>query len=199
MVCFRGIDLTNKYDYLEWIDIDTYIFGEITYDKYNYDYYDTRVESLKCDKADYRYGILKLTRDSKGNVIPKGEKIIVPAIYTSISQNNSKTVTAYVNDKEMTYFDYETGKQLLPAKLTQAVPFDTEFEGFAECTIEEDKWGYVARNMNPVDDIKFVKLFSKEEVKALVKYEKDLALIISANNKYVDVANHPYDKRKKYC
>ena len=126
------------------------------------------------------------------------EKIIVPAIYTSISQNNCKTVTAYVNDKEMTYFDYENGKQLLPAKLTQAVPFDTEFEGFAECTIGDNNWGYLPRDMEPVININDVKLFTKDEVCALVMHEKKLALIINANNKYVDMTNKSYDKRKKY-
>lgn len=190
--------LTNYYIYLEWIDIDTYIFGELSFDKYGFDYNDTMAEKEKNNKVDYKYGIFKLTRDSKGNVIPGAEKIIVPAIYDSISQNNSKTVTAYANEKEMTYFDYEKGIQLLPAKLTQAVPFDVDYNGFAECTIGEDKHGYIARHMIPTRDINEVKLFTKDEVKVLTKYEKDLALIINANNKYVDVTDKSYDKRVKY-
>lgn len=193
---FDNKDLTKEYDYLEWIDTDTYIFGEITYDKYGFDYNDTMVE--KNDKTEYRYGIFKLTRDSKGDVIPMGERIVVPAIYTSISPNNSKTVTAYANEKEMTYFDYEKEVQLVPAKLTQAVPFDVDYDGFAECTIGEDKHGYLARHMIPTRDINEVKLFTKEEVKLLTKYEKNLASIIAVNNKYVDATEKSYDKRKKF-
>ena len=39
--------LTNYYIYLEWIDIDTFIFGELSFDKYGFDYNDTMVEKEK--------------------------------------------------------------------------------------------------------------------------------------------------------
>lgn len=166
----KGIDsiISKEYLYLEWIDNDTYIFGELSASL------PAGWELTGDIDSNIRYGILRLQRDEKGNIIPKGEKVMVQAIYEDISQNNCKTVTAKTQ-YGYTYFDYEKGFQLVPGILKHAVPFDTEYEGFAECSINENEVGFLPRNAEPVTKVENIILFTEKEVQALTcKYYDDM-------------------------
>ena len=184
--------VSNDYLYLEWIDDDTYIFGELSCDplKINHS------ESYDEIDADIKYGILKIKRNEDGYAIQNGEEIIVQAIYDKISQNNDKTVTVCFNG-DYAYFDYEKGMQLTPVVLKHAVSFSTEYDGFAECSTQ-DKFGYLPRDVEPVTKEENIKLLTEEQVKTLTKYQEVIDNICYTNKVYKEITGHSYSKRKKY-
>ncbi len=171
--------VSKDYYFLEWIDDDTYIFGDLSY-----------------IDAGIKYGVLKIKRDKNGCIIKDGEEIIVEAIYDKISQNNDKTVTVHDNDY-YAYFDYEKGVQLTPVALKHAVPFSTDYEGFAECSTE-CKFGYLPRDAKPVKKEEDIKLLTEKQVKELIKYQKVIDNIYASDEAYKEITGHSYSKRKKY-
>lgn len=184
--------VSKDYLYLEWIDDDTYIFGELScdFEKLNYP------ELYDDIDADIKYGILKIKRDKNGCIIKNGEEIIVEAIYDDISQNNDKTLTVHYNDA-YAYFDYEKGIQLTPVELKHAVPFSTDYEGFAECSTEV-KSGYLPRDAKPVKKEEDIKLMTEEQVKLLIKYQEAIDNIHDFDVVYKEITGHSYVYRKKY-
>ena len=173
--------VSKDYLYLEWIDDDTYIFGELSCDPLKLAY----PEQYDDIDADIKYGVLKLQRNKENVVIPYGEKIIVQSIYDKISQNNDKTVTVNCKDN-YAYFDYEKGVQLTPVVLKHAVPFSTDYEGFAECSTK-DEFGYLPRDTEPVHREKNIKLLTEEQVKVLTKYQKEIDNIYTCDEAYKEI------------
>lgn len=184
--------VSKDYLSLERIDDDIYIFGEISVDPLAVNYPEQHDNNFS---ANIRYGILKLTRDKEGNIIPMNEKIISQAIYDNISQNNEKTVTVCYNGN-YTYFDYEKGIQLTPVILNHAVPFDVDYEGFAECSTK-DKSGYLPRDVIPVTKEQDIKLLDEKQVEILTKYQVEIDTIVETNQLYNDITGCSYTRRKK--
>ncbi len=184
--------LSNDYLYLEQIDNDTYIYGDLSCNPEAINYPELYDEV----DAHIRYGILKLKRDKNGNIIPMQEEIIVQNIFDRISNNNSKTVTVYFNGN-LAYFDYEKRVLLTPIVLRHAVPFNVDYEGFAECSTKNIS-GYLPRDAKPVTKEEDIKLLSEEQVKALVKYQGLIDNVYDYDNMYEDITGHSYRYRKKY-
>ena len=91
-------------------------------------------------KINFKYGVIRLKRNDKGEVIPFAEKMIVPIVYDRICENNDDSLTAYSNGK-LTYIELDPrslnyGKQLIPAVLEHAVAFSLKYQGFAECSVD---------------------------------------------------------------
>lgn len=146
-------------------------------------------EDFDISKLSFKYGIIAIQRDEKRNIIPMGEKVIVPILYDRITENNLKSVTAYVGD-HLTYIDMNPnsenyGKQLVPATLEHAVPFSTEYEGFAECSVN-GVVGYLPRNCQPRTKLDSFDLLTKEQVEYLLPY------LESSNNPIHDSSINKY-------
>lgn len=126
----------------------------------------------------FQFGVIKLQRNEKGEVIPFGEKTIVPIMYDRISENNANSLTAYINGK-LTYIDldsnsYNYGKQIVPAVLEQATPFDVDYDGFAECSVGGNT-GYLPRNCDPRKHLEESDLLTEEQVQQLLHNSGTLA------------------------
>ncbi len=127
------------------------------------------LESLK-PQIKFQFGVIKLQRNKKGEVVPLAEETIVPIIYDSISENNQDSLTAYSNGK-LTYIDLNPkssnyGKQIVPAVLEHAAPFDVAYDSFAECSVDGIT-GYLPRNCTPREQLKGSDLLTEEEVQYL--------------------------------
>ena len=136
------------------------------------DYYVVR--DISPRELKYKYGVIRLKREN-GVVIPMKEETVVPIMYDRIAENNTKTVTGYANDR-LTYIELDEksenfGKQIVPAVLSQAVPFECDYEGFAECTVDGVN-GYLPRNFTPKTEIEGEELLTEAQVKKIIKYNK---------------------------
>lgn len=132
----------------------------------------------------FQFGVIKLQRNEKGEVVPFTEKTIVPIMYDRISENNEDSLTAYSNGK-LTYIDLNPkssnyGKQIVPAILEHAVPFSVDYDGFAECSVDGIT-GYLPRNCNPREQLKSSDLLTEEQVQYLL--QKDDTLDTSSTDK----------------
>lgn len=166
----NGKKVSNSYFYIESIGGDHYIVGDVATSQTGMDYQD----EFDNSKVSFKYGIICLQRDEKGNLIPMSEELVVPLVYDRISENNLDTVTAYANNEHLTYIDIDPksrnyGKQLVPAILEHAVPFSVEYEGFAECSVS-GVTGYLPRNCQPLTKLSPSDLLTEEQVKYLLSY-----------------------------
>lgn len=128
--------------------------------------YDIIKGDIEISSPEMKWGIIRLTRDEVGQIIPGAEVIVVPYIYDRISSNNLKTATAY-NKGKLTYLELDTnkesyGQQIVPCVLNHAVDFSVEFEGFAQCSVD-DIIGYLPRNCKIKDRIKGKDLLTKNQ------------------------------------
>jgi len=128
--------------------------------------YETTVPKMK-------WGVIRITRDDLGKIIPEAEIMVIPYIYDRISPNNLKTATAYNEDK-LTYLDLNRekgsyGQQLVPCVLNHAVPFSIDYEGFAECSVD-DVVGYIPRNCKVKKGIECSELLTESQTRCLSKY-----------------------------
>lgn len=136
----------------------------------------------------FQFGVIKLQREKNGEVIPFSESTIVPVIYDGIAENNEASLTACSNGK-FTYIDLNPeslnyGKQIVPAVLEHAVPFNVGYEGFAQCSID-GVVGYLPRNCSPRKTLESSDLLTKEQVQYLLKTDYDLA--VSSNDKLLEL------------
>lgn len=150
-------------------DIQYFTNPESAHDRY----YDILHEEYEISNSKLKWGVIKINRDEKGNIIPKSETMIIPYLYDRISENNLKTATLYYNGK-LTYLDLEEesenyGQQLVPCILEHAVPFGTEYDGFAQCSIN-GVTGYLPRNCRKMEVLKSDDLLTKNQMFYLSNY-----------------------------
>lgn len=120
-----------------------------------------------------KWGVIRVNRNEKGEIIPGCETLVVPYVYDRISSNNEKTATVYNNGK-LTYLDIDVnsksyGKQLAPCYFDHAVPFSTQIEGFAECSLEETT-GYLPRNCKPKEMLYGSELLKYKQAQTISRY-----------------------------
>ncbi len=190
----NGIKLnrvTKDYYYMEQIcddDFDDhYIVGDVvTNHLFDFD------EVFDSSKFFFQFGVIALQRDENKNIIPMGEKVVVPILYDDIAENNLQTVTAQVDD-HLTYIDINPnsenyGKQLVPVVLEHAVPFSVDYEGFAECSVC-GVTGYLPRECKPRTSLNPLELLTEEQVKYLLPRleSSNSALHESSINKYSEL------------
>lgn len=166
----NGEKVSGEYYYIgELGDGEHFLVCDVVSSQVGMEYSD---EFCEGDLA-FKYGVMSLKKDKAGNVIPMSEKIVVPIIYDRISPNNLKTVTA-MNNGHCTYIELDPrsknyGKQLVPAVLEHAVPFDVEYEGFAECSVN-GVTGYLPRGCEPRTKLHSLDLLTKEQVEDLSSF-----------------------------
>lgn len=183
-----GIQLTRDYWNIIELWDDHYVVCDLTasgcyLDDINEYTMESEIEALQ-PTIKFQVGVIKLQRNKEGKVIPFAEKTIVPIMYDRISENNDDSLTAYINGK-LTYIDLNPkssnyGKQIVPAVLEHAVPFDVEYDGFAECSVDGIT-GYLPRNCNPRKQLKSSELLTEEQVQYLL--QRDDAIDSSSNEK----------------
>lgn len=158
--------VTKNYYYISEISGDYFVVANIN---------DARVLSDEAEfddlKLSFKFGIIKLQRDSQGNIIPMAEKIVTPALYHDFWQGGLETITAEVNER-ITYIDVNPasenfGKQLVPAILEYAEPFSKQYEGFAKCTVNGIS-GYLYRYCEPRTTLSAADLLTEEQVKNIL-------------------------------
>ena len=180
-----GKSVSRYYDGMYDLGNDHYAVSQITHElRYysDYNYYDIIGNEVEIVNPKFKWGIIQIQRDKNGNIIPCAEKLVVNYLYDRISGNNLQTATAYVNDK-LTYLDLNPdnphyGSQLVPCILNHAVPFDTQYQGFAECSID-NVTGYLPRINRPIYSITSQNLLTENQVFYLSKYlqgELDICL-----------------------
>ncbi len=164
--------LTKNYYDIEYLGNDHYAVCELKFDeeKYlSYDYYQYQYEKQSVNFS-FKWGVIKINRNASGEIMPFQETLIFPFVYDRISPNNENTATAYASN-HLTYLDFDQnrnyGKQLCPVILDHAAPFNTNFEGFAECSIN-GKVGYLPRNIKSLGYIDESYLLSYEQVLSLI-------------------------------
>lgn len=183
-----GIQLTRDYWNIIELWDDHYVVCDLTasgcyLDDINEYTMEREIEALQ-PTIKFQVGVIKLQRNKEGKVIPFAEKTIVPIMYDRISENNDDSLTAYINGK-LTYIDLNPkssnyGKQIVPAILEHAVPFNVDYDGFAECSVDGIT-GYLPRNCNPREQLNSSDLLTEEQVQYLL--QKDDTLDSSSTNK----------------
>lgn len=126
-----------------------------------------------------KQGIIHLEKDKNGDIVPMEETLVVPEVYDRIISGNSQIIIGEVQNKRFTYIELNPksenyGKQLVPAILEQAVPFDVNYKDFAECTVAGVN-GYIPRTCQPRRQLNSSDLITKENMKLLALYSKFLA------------------------
>lgn len=173
--------ISHQYECMLYLGNDHFAVCNVMYDiKYLMDgyssddrYYGIVQEEYKVNNAKLRWGVIRVNRNEQGIIIPGAETFVIPYIYDRISENNEKTATAYSNGK-LTYLDIDRdsenyGQQLVPCILDHAVPFSTEYDDFAECSIN-GVTGYLPRNCKAKEVIDGNELLTDNQVRLLSKY-----------------------------
>lgn len=178
----KSIKLTKDYWNIIELSDDHYIVCDVNVSGC----YFFHINEYSMDELEYlgptfnfKFGVIRLQKDKKGEIIPFAEKTIVPIIYDGITENNEETITA-VNNGKLTYIDLNPksqnyGKQLVPAILEHAVAFSVDYKGFAECSIDGIT-GYLPRYCNPRKQLKSSDLLTEEQVKLLLENYKNLQM-----------------------
>lgn len=183
-----GIQLTRDYWNIIELWDDHYVVCDLNasgcyLDDINEYTIESEIEAIE-PQIKFQFGVIKLQRNEKGEVVPFTEKTIVPIMYDRISENNEDSLTAYSNGK-LTYIDLNPkssnyGKQIVPAILEHAVPFSVDYDGFAECSVDGIT-GYLPRNCNLREQLKGSDLLTEEQVQYLL--QKDETLDASSTDK----------------
>lgn len=59
----------------------------------DYNYYNIIKGDIEMADSKIKWGVMRLTRDKEGKIIPEAEVMVVPYIYDRISVNNLQTAT----------------------------------------------------------------------------------------------------------
>ncbi len=171
--------LTNSYYEIESLGDDHYAVCELVYNTHEFLSYDNFIDKEHDVKASFKWGIIRLKRNEKGNIMPFKETLVFPFVYDRIAPNNEKTATAYVNN-HLVYLDLDKtmnyGKQLSPAILDHAAPFNITFKGFAECSIN-GKIGYIPRNIKFLEHLDESYLLDYDQVMSLMMGKPTMAAL----------------------
>ena len=180
-------------------DVNYYVDGSP-----NERYYSIVGNEYEISNAIIKWGVIRVSRNIKGDIIPIGEYLVIPYMYDRISGNNLNTATAYSNGK-LTYIDLDInsknyGKQLVPCILDHAVPFSTQIEGFAECSLEETT-GYLPRNCKPTESIEGSDLLNWKQAQMISKYLNgkidDSILDFETKDAYFNLTGERIQKEKE--
>lgn len=121
---------------------------------------------------DIKWGIMRLTRDKKGRVIPYREVMVTPYIYNHIGPNNSKTATVskdgFYTYVELDRENFNYGKELVPCVLTKATCFDIKYADFAEYEYN-GVTGYLPRIKRGANILSTTELIEETEARELSK------------------------------
>lgn len=166
------LETSNSYFGIKYLGNDHYIVIDI-HSKQSSD--DT--ESILYNrKFELKFGIIKITREHNKSIVNKGEKIIAPIVYDRIYVYDDLYPIMEVNGK-YTYFCLDQnnpnyGKQLVPAILEAACPFNIKYPGFAECTIQGEQ-RFLPINFIAAEAITKDDLLTEDEIIYLINsYEK---------------------------
>lgn len=153
-------------------------------------------------KFKLKWGVVHLSRDSKGNIEYQKEKLIIPYIYDGIGECNLNTIIACNNDK-FTYIDLDVnseyyGKELVPCILDYVMPFSKVYENFAECSVDEVT-GFLPRNMRKMKKLDGLDLLTEGQTFYLDKYlnkGEDINLESTVINSYEKLTGITIEKGK---
>lgn len=195
-VCLRDQNrkiVSNYYYDIDCISKDTYIVLDVATTQNAIEY----VGEFDKKSLNLKYGVIRLQRDENDKVIPMAEQFVVPKLYDRLGSGNSNTLIGYTNNNHLTYIEFDPtsenyGKQITPAILKHAVPFDVDYIGFAECSVDdgvdEDFYGYLPRNFKPKKTLSSSELLTEKQVKYLLsKFSKRNSLHDSAEAKFTDL------------
>ncbi len=191
-VCLKdenGKIVSNYYYDIDLISKDTYIVLDVATTQNAIKYTDEFDEK----SFDLKYGVICLQRDENNKVIPMVEQFVVPKLYDRLDLGNSNTLIGYTNNNHLTYIEFDPesknyGKQIIPAILNHAFPFDIDYKGFAECSVNDGFWGYLPRNFKPKKMLCASELLTEDQVKHLLSgYSKGSLLHDGEKNKYMDL------------
>lgn len=165
-------NLSKPYYYIEELWDDHFIVCDLVITEPGFGI-ETR-DVLSTTKVGFKYGVIRVKRNKKKEIIPMQETVVIAPVYDKISGANSNVIIAYGNNNHLTYVDLDVkspnyAEQLVPVVLNHAVPFDTEYEGFAECSIG-NVVGYLPRNCKPRTKLNGKDLLTKDQVEYLLKY-----------------------------
>lgn len=204
--------LSHQYQCMLYLGDDHFAVCDVAYDiQYFVDgytaddrYYEIVKKEYEINNPKLKWGVIRINRNEQGMIIPGAETMIIPYIYDRISRNNEKTATAYSNEK-LTYLDIDHdsenyGQQLVPCILEHAVPFSTEYDGFAECSINETT-GYLPRNCKIKEAIDENELLTDNQARALSKYlnsESGFGLDFETISAYFNLTGIRLQKGKRH-
>lgn len=183
--------ISHQYQCMLYLGYDHFavcnVMSDIQYfmDGYSADdrYYGIIHEAYETHNSKLKWGVIRINRNEHGIIIPGAETMVIPYLYDRISENNLKTATAYSNGK-LTYLDIDVdsknyGQQLVPCILEHAVSFSTQYDGFAECSIN-GKTGYLPRNCEAKEYIEGNELLNDNEAMLISKYLINEGFVLSA-------------------
>lgn len=92
-------EISRRYYYIDELNDDHYIVSSAVA---AIDHNDDEISP----RAEFKFGVIRLTRDDNGKVIPFNEKIVVPFIYDGIKSGESNTAIAAINNGKSNRFTY---------------------------------------------------------------------------------------------
>ena len=124
---------------------------------------------------EFKWGVIRINRDSTENIIPKSETKIIPYLYDEIIKDDLNTAIAR-NKSKSTLLDLDVnsesyGKQLIPCVLDYIVPFSRKFEIFTECSIDGIS-GFIPRDCKYLNHIDRLDLLTYRQVIRINSYLK---------------------------
>jgi len=163
----KGNRLSKEYYYMSELFDDHYAVCDV--------YSNQSLEQFDDSRLSFKFGVIALQRDSVGNIIPMGEKVVVPIVYDDMYGSSLGTIIGLVNDHS-TYIDINPnsenyGEQLVPAVLDDAYPFSAKYHGFAECSVDGVR-GYLPRDCEPRTSLSPSQLLTEEQVQNTLLYSE---------------------------
>ena len=123
------------------------------------------------DSLKLKFGIIRVNRDSRGNIIPFAEEKVFPCICNSIVDGSCETAILENYKGRYHYLELDItsknyGKPLVLSSLKSAKPFDDRL--FAECSFSGKYYkGYIPRDVSRVEISNNRDLLSSNEVRYL--------------------------------
>lgn len=180
----KGYVCSHQYLKLEYLCEDHFaVLG--TPPKYDQWYAEDEDYVDKLGTAELKWGVIRINRDSEGNIIPNNETFVFPCLYEWIYDSNFKTAMVGARFSwavyKQTYLDLDINKksyghQLLPCLLDETDKFEEINDKIVvACCMMNGSYFYIPRNMPRTDKIEITDLLQESEIELLYKsYDETL-------------------------
>lgn len=173
----EGDILSNEYYYMDYLGNDHFAVCDFKDVKVNFgcNYYNIIKNNYELGYPKPKWGVICVSRDGNGNIIPKSETLVVPFVYDRITSGNLQCALARFSNK-LTILELDKtsefyARQLVPCVLDHLTPFCICYDNFAECSIDGHT-GYLPRFIKSKEHLDKKWLLDDKEVCDINNYLK---------------------------